>query len=56
MYIKYGVWFAKTRESHLSILHFTTLFVHIFICVFDALHFVTPLDYTLFYGFLQTTL
>jgi len=35
-------WFAKTRESHLSVLHFTTLFVHILLRVFVVLHVITP--------------
>jgi len=39
-------WFAKTRESHFSVLHFSTLFCpHFSHCIFGILHLIAP--YTL---------
>jgi len=51
-------WIAKTRQSHFSVLQFTTFFVHFFLSfVYSVYYTLIHLSYhTLFQGFLQTTL
>jgi len=50
-------WFAKTCESHFSVLHLTMLFSPHFPLCFWCIALCYTLDFfTLFHGFLQTTL